>query len=140
MDALVIGVPGACLNLSPLEARAHEGLGWLATAMYEVGSISGSFLTDLIPGRVEGRWVGKFSDQLEGMHKSLSGDACLYTSDDDLRVGLTCTERGKLQGRVEVRLHAPGDARNGILSFNVNLDQSYLPQMISAVRKNFPGL
>jgi hypothetical protein len=137
MTPLVIGEPGACVSFARRDDEAAPG--WSATAAYEVGPMRGALDVQLIAGGVE-RWVGKLSDQLEQMHQSLAGEANLHTLEDEISVHLECSARGKVSGDVVIRMFYASDPRDARLTFRVNLDQSYLPLMVSAVRSSFPGL
>jgi len=137
MEPLVIGEPGSRIILSPRDGKAV--VGWLALARFEVGAVVGDYQIELVPGGRE-RWHGRLTEELENMHACLTGEAHLGSLEDELRMDLSCSPTGKVAGRAAMRLLPVGDDREPVLSFRINIDQSYLPEMIASARKNFPGI
>jgi hypothetical protein len=75
--------------------------------------------------------VADFLADLEKLHAALSGDAVFETMEDELEMKLSGDARGHihLRGRVG-RAGSPG-----VLSFNLQFDQSQLQESIREIRK-----
>ncbi len=79
------------------------------------------------------RWL----NEVESLHRSLSGQAELATMEPELKVQLTAGERGHVCAKVEITPnHLSQEHR-----FHLELDQSYLPTLawqLRQVLKAFP--
>ena len=74
----------------------------------------------------------RWANQCESLYQSLNGEAVLYSYEPELRVTINSTDTiGHLRMHVEIT----PNHMNQRHAFDLELDQSYLPQLISNCRK-----
>jgi hypothetical protein len=135
-----IGQPRARLVLTPEDEGDAAGIGRVALIRYEAGPLEGEFVAEVFGGSDE-RWpVTSFVEQLERLHADMNGTAHLHALENEISLSLRWADRGHIRGDVELRFHAPVALEYVRVNFPFDIDQSYLPELISGLKSNFPGL
>jgi len=104
-----------------------DAMGYPTRIEVSAASLSGVMRDDAV-----GFW--RFVEDLETLHSDLSGEVQIY-GDSRFRLKLTGDGRGHIGVQVVV-----GDHLNDVeLKFRVEIDQTYLPSVIQAMRREFPA-
>jgi hypothetical protein len=118
-----------CSGLRLRRVGEANELGYPTLIEVRAGPFSGCIRDDTVTG------FQRFIRQLEGLYDTLSGTAEL-NSYDGFRLSLT----GGGRGGIGVSVVAIGEHVPSIkLTFEFGFDQTYLPAIIRAVRREFPG-
>lgn len=123
---VVIGDGSSCIRL----ARIGRPTSWAASALIAVkaGPFVGEVDDDMLVG------VEHFCEQLSRLHERLTGLATL-TSYEKLKLVLAGNGRGAVSVQVELYgEHAP----MSLLTFEFDINQTYLPKIIKELREEFP--
>lgn len=123
---VVIGDGSSYIRL----ARIGRPTGWAVSALIAVkaGPFVGEVDDDMLVG------VGDFCEQLSHLYKTLNGQAEL-TSYEKLKLVVSGNGRGVMSVQVELYgAHTP----MSLLSFEFDVDQTYLPKIIKELREEFP--
>jgi hypothetical protein len=123
-----IGTAARFVALEPTE-RAYGGDG--ARVSFAVGGLNGTWTTN-------SQAVPTFTRELSELHSRLAGEAILNDSDSvSLRFGVD--RRGGVA--VSVDVHCGWSfGIDGQFSFEIDLDQSYLPEIIASFNTDFPAV
>ncbi len=164
-EGVVIGAPGARISLiasgdAKAPANADFATDFPAMLTYEVGTHSGTHEVELVGTPT--KYAFGFADSLQQLlkvsaettrphwravtrwpfiEKAQNGlpSAYLLSAGGELHVAAQALDvRGHI--KVDVTLKPFGRAGNAALSFDWDIDQSYLPALMSDLRREFPGL
>ncbi|MGP1397086.1 MAG: WapI family immunity protein [Inquilinaceae bacterium] len=103
---------------------------WGTTVLIDVkaGPFEGAVRDDSLVG------IARFCEQLSRLHEQLVGDATLGSNEK-----LTLVMTGHRLGGISVRVDLYGEhIPLSKLSFEFDIDQSYLPTIIKQLREEFP--
>jgi hypothetical protein len=102
---------------------------------HKVDLVGGPFGGSIIASSYAGpQTYGSFHRELLGLYRSLTGEASLPRSYENLRISL----KGDGLGHLTVQADAvAGDCMDIRLSFNFRIDQTQLPDVIAAVERLF---
>lgn len=122
---VVIGDGASYIRL----ARTGRPTGWAVSALIAVkaGPFVGEVDDDMLVG------VGEFCDQLSRLYETLQGQAEL-TSYEKLKLSVVGNGRGAMS--VQVELYGEHEPLS-LLSFEFDIDQTYLPKVIKQLREEF---
>ena len=100
-----------------------------AAVRFRAGQIEGELSTEL-------SGVSSFVDELSRLYNDLKGQAEISSMEDQLEFVLKADARGKIAAQARITQRIEG-AVDYALTFNFQIDQSYLPAIISGLRKQF---
>jgi len=122
LDQVHIGTPETFVALAPA-GRVMDA--WPVDVAIVAGAFRGGFRAELD--------MRAFRQALERLYDTLEGSASLHCGEGSLDIEVTCAG----PGRIRVSAKARPSPHNAELQLSEEIDQSYLPAILSAIDRLF---